>query len=276
MTSVQEAIMQMDEPGLARDLATLMRQARERRRALRWLAGTALLPLAARAATGGVVDAPAGAPCSATPELTRGPFPGDGTNHNAQGLANALALSGIVRSDIRSSIAGARGTAGGIPLAVRLQLVGAGAGCARRAGYAIYIWHCTRDGQYSMYSRPVAGENFLRGVQATDSSGVARFTTVFPGCYPGRMPHIHMEVYPGLDAITSPSRQVLTSQLALPRPPCDAVYATGGYGDSASNFAGLSFAADGVFRGRVDHLLADVSGDPARGYEATLQIAIGD
>jgi hypothetical protein len=119
----------------------------------------------------------------------------------------------------------------------------------------------------------VAGENYLRGVQATDSSGVARFTTVFPGCSFGRMPHIHFEIYPGLDAITSPSRRVLTSQLAFPRPPCDAVYAISGYAASASNFAGLSFAAD-VFRDGVAHLLADVSGDPAHGYEATLQIGI--
>jgi protocatechuate 3,4-dioxygenase beta subunit len=263
------------EHGLARDLETLIRQASERRRALRWLAAGAWLPLASRAATGAVADTPAsGGHCSATPELTGGPFPGDGTNRNARGLANALALSGIVRSDIRSSIAGASGTAAGIPLAVRLQLVDTNAGCASLAGFAIYVWHCTRDGQYSMYSRPVAGENYLRGVQATDSSGVASFATIFPGCYFGRMPHIHFEVYPGLDAIASPSRRVMTSQLAFPRPPCDAVYATSGYAASASNFAGLSFAADDVFRDDVAHLLAAVSGDPAHGYEATLQIGI--
>jgi hypothetical protein len=52
------------------------------------------------------------------------------------------------------------------------------------------------------------------------------------------------------------------------------VYATSGYAASASNFADLSFATDGVFQDDVAHLLAGVSGDPSHGYEATLQIGI--
>ncbi|WP_233595700.1 MULTISPECIES: hypothetical protein [Corallococcus] len=41
---------------------------------------------------------------------------GDGSNG-----ANALTLSGIVRSDIRSSIAGLSGTAAGVPLTLNRQ-----------------------------------------------------------------------------------------------------------------------------------------------------------
>jgi hypothetical protein len=52
------------------------------------------------------------------PEETQGPYPGNGTNG-----PNALALSGIVRSDIRTSIAGATGVAAGLPLTVRLRLL---------------------------------------------------------------------------------------------------------------------------------------------------------
>jgi protocatechuate 3,4-dioxygenase beta subunit len=40
------------------------------------------------------------------------------------------------------------------------------------AGAAVYIWHCDRDGNYSLYSQAVTTENYLRGVQAADSNGV--------------------------------------------------------------------------------------------------------
>ena len=59
--------------------------------------------------------------------------------------------------------------------------------------------HCDRDGLYSLYSSGVTAHNYLRGVQETDASGNLGFTTIFPGCYAGRMPHVHVEVYPSLD-----------------------------------------------------------------------------
>ncbi len=37
--------------------------------------------------------------------------------------------------------------------------------------------------------------NYLRGVQFTDSAGQVRFHTVFPACYPGRYPHLHVEIF---------------------------------------------------------------------------------
>lgn len=81
------------------------------------------------------------------------------------------------------------------------------------AGYAIYLWHCNRDGGYSMYSSGITAENYLRGVQVTDSNGEVTFSTIFPGCYSGRWPHIHFEVYASLDAATTTpaSNQVRTS-----------------------------------------------------------------
>ena len=72
--------------------------------------------------------------CSTIPEETGGPYPGDGTNG-----PNALTLSGIVRRDIRTSVGGATGTAGGIELTVKLTVIDA-AGCAPLEGYAgIYL-----------------------------------------------------------------------------------------------------------------------------------------
>src|SRR5213082_992087 len=94
---------------------------------------------------GGTADAgtASAAECSKIPEETAGPYPGDGSNG-----ANALALSGIVRSDIRSSIAGATGVADGVALTVELTLANVNGSCTPLAGYAVYIWHCNKSGQY--------------------------------------------------------------------------------------------------------------------------------
>ena len=206
------------DQGLAHDLEKLHGQRLQRRQALRWLAGAGSLGLGAfgllACGGGGDDDASATTPsttgssatdsttgaggssaCTVIPEETAGPYPGDGSNSAGGSIANALALSGIVRSDIRSSIAGATGMADGVPLVLTLELVNTGASCADLAGYAVYLWHCDREGRYSMYSSGVTAENYLRGVQETGSDGAARFTTIFPGCYAGRMPHMHFEIY---------------------------------------------------------------------------------
>jgi protocatechuate 3,4-dioxygenase beta subunit len=178
-----------------------------------------------------------------------------------------------VRSVIRSSIAGATGTAEGTILTVTLTLVDAD-GCAPLAGRAVYVWQCDREGRYSMYSSGVTDENYLRGVQASDDAGSVTFTTVFPGCYPGRWPHIHFAVYPGVDAIGAGS-EIATSQLALPAEACEAVYATSGYGASAEALAQLSFESDGVFADDGSRQLATTSGG-AGGYTAALEVPIAN
>lgn len=80
-----------------------------------------------------------------------------------------------------------------------------------------------------MYSSGVTAQNYLRGVQATDATGTATFVSIFPGCYSGRMPHIHFEVYRNVAAASSSANKIKTSQLAFPAAPCNAVYATAGY-----------------------------------------------
>lgn len=79
------------------------------------------------------------------------------------------------------------------------------------AGYAVYIWHCDRAGNYWMYSAAAASENYLRGVQETAEDGTVTFTTIFPACYSGRWPHIHFEVYPSLGVASSGASKVATS-----------------------------------------------------------------
>ena len=203
--------------------------------------------------------------CSVIPEETAGPFPGDGSNNSSSGLANALALTGIVRSDIRASIAGATGTAEGVLLTVKLKLVNTASSCADLSGHAIHLWHCDRDGNAG-----VTDENYLRSVQPTDSSGVATFTTVFPGCYLGRMPHIHFEVYRSTTTATSFSNKLKTSQLAFPNDVSTAVYNTAGYESSLSNFGRISFATDNVFSDGVTLQLSTVTGSVSEGLVATL------
>src|SRR5262249_10608320 len=151
------------------------------------------------------------------------------------------------RSDITASIAGASGKAAGVPLTVKLKLVDAKNACVPLAAYAVYIWHCDRDGNYSMYSQAVTSENYFRGVQEADDDGSVTFTTIFPGCYSGRWPHIHFEIYESLDAATTGKNKVATSQLALPEVTCKEVYATSGYSASVSNLAMVSLKSDMVF-----------------------------
>ncbi|MEN9629607.1 MAG: hypothetical protein RJA10_2834, partial [Pseudomonadota bacterium] len=185
------------------------------------------------------------------------------------------ALTGIVRSDIRSSINGATGVAAGVRLTVKLRLLNTSNSCGLLSGYAIYLWHCDAQGRYSMYSAGVTAENYLRGVQATGSDGIATFITVFPGCYSGRMPHIHFEVYRSTATATAFSNKLRTSQLALPTAPCNEVYATGGnYAASVRNLAAISFASDNVFSDGVSTQLATVTGNVTDGYVATLDVAV--
>ena len=129
-------------------------------------------------------------------------------------------------------------TAPGVPLTLTITLVNSNAACAPLAGYAIYIWHCDREGNYSLYDLP--GENFLRGVQQTDANGAVTFTTIVPGCYSGRVTHIHFEIYRSLAAAaTTGASAVKTSQLTYDRATLTTFYAAAGstYGNSAANHA---------------------------------------
>jgi len=265
--------------GLAEDLKFLTRR-RLFGMVARAAAGLSLAPVLAGCMTSDAednVDAGTGsdggnssgtASCSTIPSETQGPYPGDGTNG-----ANALTLSGIVRSDIRASVGGATGVAQGVVLKVALTLVSSST-CSPLADHAIYIWHCDRDGNYSMYSAAVAGENYLRGVQVTDAAGQVTFTTIVPGCYSGRWPHIHFEIYPTLASATNGASKMATSQLALPKAVCDTVYATTGYSASVANLSRITLASDNVFSDGATLQIPAVTGSVADGFAAALTVAI--
>jgi protocatechuate 3,4-dioxygenase beta subunit len=178
-----------------------------------------------------------------------------------------------VRSDIRSSFGSASGTAEGVPLTINLTVVDLAKGCAPSAG-AVYLWHCDREGRYSMYSQGITDQNYLRGVQAADSNGRVTFKSIFPAAYSGRWPHIHFEVYPDLSSATSAGQVTATSQLALPEDACRLVYATDGYGQSVRDLAQTSLDSDNVFGDGSDQQLAKVSGDVTNGFTAALTVPV--
>jgi protocatechuate 3,4-dioxygenase beta subunit len=138
----------------------------------------------------------------------------------------------------------------------------------------VYLWHCDRAGNYSLYSNGVTNQNWLRGVQAADANGKLSFTTIFPGCYAGRWPHIHFEVFQNLTAAGNWSNKIATSQIALPKATCDVVYATSGYEASVRNLSGITLASDNVFSDGSQLQLPSITGDATTGYTATLTVAV--
>ena len=256
-----------DYGGLLRDLRSTG-EAMNRRQLLHFAASVGALALlgcnksAATATDGGNAN------CSKIPQETAGPYPAEGSNG-----PNVLNQTGVVRSDIRSSFAGLSGSADGIPLTIALSLVSA-ASCAPLGARAVYLWHCDKLGRYSLYSGGVTNRNYLRGVQETDSTGRVSFISIFPACYAGRWPHIHFEVYPSLAAATNVANKIATSQIALPKAVCDAVYATAGYEQSVTNLSQITLANDMVFSDGSSQQLASMSGTVSGGYMATLTAAV--
>ncbi|WP_232663461.1 intradiol ring-cleavage dioxygenase [Pseudonocardia sp. TRM90224] len=249
--------------GLRVDLPRLL----GRRRMLALLTGAGLAAVAGCASAGTPAQSTAAGSAGEIPQETAGPFPGDGSNG-----PNVLTESGVVRSDIRSSFGALSGTAAGVPLTIELLLVDAANGGAPLPGAALYLWHCDRDGRYSLYE--AEDQNYLRGVQQADATGLVRFTSVFPGAYAGRWPHAHFEVYPDLATATSGSTAITTSQLALPKDVCDQVYATDGYSASVSNLARSSLDSDNVFSDGYTSQLAAVTGSVADGLTARLTVPV--
>ncbi|SBW24108.1 twin-arginine translocation pathway signal [Candidatus Protofrankia californiensis] len=263
------------DQGLGFDVGTLL----NRRRMLTFLGlGAATAGLAACRTTVAGSSGPSSSSASAStsgasreiPEETAGPYPGDGSNG-----PDVLEQSGIVRSDIRSSFGGATGTAEGVPMTLELTITDLAGGEVPFKGVAVYVWHCDREGRYSMYSDGITDQNYLRGVQVTDATGTVRFTSIFPACYSGRWPHVHFEVYPEQASITDSTRAIATSQLALPKNVCDQVYAQQGYAASVTNLSRVSLDSDNVFGDdSAASQLATVTGDVSSGCKVSLAVGV--
>ena len=261
---------------MAPDLTPLL----DRRHAIKLLAGAALVAVGAcgretpssssGSSTSTSTSTSSSSDCGdPIPEETAGPYPGDGSNG-----PNVLSEDGVVRRDIRSSFGSGTGTAEGVGLDIELRIVDAAKGCAPLAGAAVYLWHCDRGGLYSLYSRGATAANYLRGVQVADADGKLAFTSVFPGAYSGRYPHIHFEVFSSLADARGGADPIATSQLALPEDACEAAYATAGYEASVRNLAATPLSRDMVFSDGADEQLATMSGSAAGGFTASLTVPV--
>lgn len=182
------------------------------------------------------------AACAVTPSETAGPFP---------------SLTLPVRSDVREDRTG-------LLLNLAITVVNASANCAPVTNASVEIWHCDAAGNYSEYGT-LTSSTWLRGLQPVDGNGVARFTTVYPGWYAGRVTHIHIEVF--VD-----NRSVKTSQIAFPEDINTAVYATGVYASKGQN--PTKNTNDNVFSDGFTSELATLTGDTNSGYNATFQVGV--
>lgn len=180
--------------------------------------------------------------CAVTPTETVGPFP---------------SLTDLFRSDIRE---GKPGTA----LTLTLRVVNASNGCTPVAGANVEIWHVDAAGDYSQYGAQ-RGQAFLRGIQTSDANGTVTFTTIYPGWYPGRATHIHVEV-------TVNGRSAKATQIAFPESVNAAVHGTGAYASRGQN--PLSNAADGIFADSLSLLTTAPVGSPGSGFAASFQIGV--
>jgi protocatechuate 3,4-dioxygenase beta subunit len=131
--------------------------------------------------------------CVLTPQAVEGPYYFDPE---------------LERSDITESHQG-------VPLGLLLQVVEPD-DCSPLVDARVDVWHANALGHYSGYQgqgdeRDVStvDQTFLRGTQFTDRDGQVSFTTIYPGWYVGRTPHIHFKIF--VD-----DRNVVTGQIYFP------------------------------------------------------------
>ncbi|WP_323816326.1 protocatechuate dioxygenase [Cellvibrio sp. NN19] len=191
--------------------------------------------------------------CTVIPTETIGPYP----------LSTLLDNSLVLRENIAEDKTG-------VPLQVKLKLVDVNNGCTPVSGY-VYIWHCDKDGNYSGYSGE-SGKTYCRGVQYTDTNGLAQFTTIYPGWYTGRITHIHFQIF--LTNYGSSAKSTAISQMAFPTEITTAVYDSDLYKAHGQNTSVRSFSADNVFSDGVEYQLATVTGNVTDGYIAELEVGL--
>lgn len=189
--------------------------------------------------------------CTASPTETVGPFP----------IQTPAQL-------VRASIIGDRT---GVALLMSLTIQDRSDGCTPLAGVFVDVWQCDREGNYSEYGGgPLQQTNytdktFLRGRQTTNADGQVSFVSIFPGWYPGRAPHIHVEV------LSSTGNSLLVTQIAFPADVYTIVYASTGYNGAPDT----SNTQDYIFDDSLSANMADsVAGNITDGYTLLKTITV--
>ncbi|MYE35885.1 MAG: intradiol ring-cleavage dioxygenase [Gemmatimonadales bacterium] len=220
----------------------------------RWVLGRGADVAMAAEADGTARALPA---CVARPEQTEGPFFVDAR---------------LDRSDIRlDPSTGA--VSEGVPLTLTFNLsqISDGA-CSPLPGALIDVWQCDAAGVYSGVSDDdfpagTGERTFLRGYRRTDDDGVVRFTTIYPGWYPGRTVHVHFKVR--TDVAGQPYE--FTSQLYFDDALTDQVHALAPY--AARGRRRTTNADYGIYRDGGESLMASVR-ENGSGYAATFDLGL--
>ena len=152
-----------------------------------------------------------------------------------------------LRSDIRENKQGKN-------LQLKLQVI-SHPSCTPIENAAVEIWHCDAEGNYSGYPDGIGHniwefakltkfgskqrvetsneQQYLRGHQKSDTTGVVVFNTIVPGWYDPRVPHIHVK-------IMIENKAHFTTQLYFDESFCNEVYTSEAlynqYGKSPYNF----------------------------------------
>ena len=194
--------------------------------------------------------------CTATSSETAGPYP-------------TITPSSYVRSNIVDGQAG-------VALTIKITIKNLNNSCAALSGALVDIWHCTALGYYSEYTDTPGGgyasinytaSHFLRGRQTTDSNGLVTFTSIYPGWYSPRAPHIHAHIY------NSAGTSLLVTQIAFPTDVCNTVYTTAS-DYSARGTQDTANTADMVFSDSLANELSAVTGSVSAGYVLTHTIYV--
>jgi protocatechuate 3,4-dioxygenase beta subunit len=178
----------------------------------------------------------------------------------------------LLRSDVRSDAKTGAITAG-VPIDLKLtiaQVTAAGA-CAPLAGAQVDIWQCDAVGRYSDVrdrNNDTTGLTFLRGHQIADAAGSVRFTTIYPGWYPGRAVHIHFKVR---TAAGSSQAYEFTSQFYFDERLTDRVHARAPY--SAHSGQRMRNDSDGIFRDGGAQLTLPVT-ESREGFTASFTVGM--
>lgn len=225
------------------------------------------------------------ASCVVGTNVTRGPYFVDAVNDTLDAKDGAAyALDALIpqRSDIRTDSQGSAGTMSGVQLVITLTINNASCSGVLE-GYRVDIWHCNATGAYSDILNSTndngldhRGQDFLRGFQYTDSNGQVSFTTIYPGAYSGRSPHIHVKVR-NIASTTTAGASVTptteaTTQIFFTDTMSAAVYA----GNSAYSTSGYDTknSGDSIYKSESTALIPTMSGSVSAGYTAEISIGI--
>jgi protocatechuate 3,4-dioxygenase beta subunit len=188
--------------------------------------------------------------CVLIPTEIAGPFPLDLSTNRF-----------FFRKDVREGKRGVR-------VNLKLKIVGTD-NCGPMQNVRVNIWQCDKDGNYSGYSAfNNVGSTFMRGYQITDVNGIVNFTTVLPGWYPGRVCHIHVQIF------VSTSYAVV-SQFTFPAAVKNSIYLANPalYPKGADP---LRVSQDMAFSDDFSHQRATLTrnANTALGYDSYLEIAV--